>query len=342
MQPAPRPPKVTFISFARGFSILAIVVYHLLLNVPLPPLLARANQLGGAGIYVFLFASSYGLYFSRVSGWGSFYRKRFRKVLIPYYIAVTLIFVVNLFVAIYPQGWQAYLSHLLLYKMFYEPYVESFGPQLWFISTIVQFYLLWPLLLALARRLSTASFLLLMFATSLLYSGFIFRIGVQEQRIWSSSVVQYLWLFGLGLVAARAGWFPRLLTLGWGRYGLLAAAGLGGTVLLGKLLGPAGNVFNDYFMFVAFSAISILLFLLGERLGWVSRFMLWIESFSYSFYLTHLLVFSLYLKATRQLLIASYEVPLVLGLCIVAALGFERAVVWLTRWPAAARSSACF
>lgn len=331
--PQPRPDtseKQAFISFARGLSMGSIVLYHLLINVPLPPLLARANQIGGAGIYVFLFASSYGLYFSRTTSWRLFYVKRFQKVLLPYYIAVTLIFVTNHFVPLYPAGWPAYLSHLLLYKMFYPSYMESFGPHFWFVSTIVQFYLLWPGLLAVASRLSAPALLGLALLVSLLYSALLLRLGVPHVRVWCSSAIQYLWLFALGLVVARERWLPALLRLGAGRYGLLLVVGLGAAVLLNAFAGEQGNVLNDYFMFIAYFSGCVLLFLLGQRVPVLMRGVLWLESFSYSIYLVHLFVFALYLKAVDQLEIHLYEVPVVALFCVVAALAFDKAVLLLT------------
>ena len=310
--------------------MVSIVLYHLLINAQLPPLLARVNQIGGSGIYVFLLASSYGLYFSRTSSWTSFYLKRFQKVLVPYYAAVTLIFITNQFIAIYPAGWPEYLSHILLYKMFNVRYMESFGPHFWFVSTIVQFYLLWPALLAVSRRLSAPALLCLALLISLLYSGLMLRLGVQHERIWCSSAIQYLWLFALGLVMAREQWLPRLLQLGAVRFGLLLLVSLTVAVLISRFAGEQGNVLNDYFMFIAYFSGCVLLFLLSQRLPAIARAILWLEPFSYSLYLTHLFIFSLYLKAVSQLEISLYEVPVVAALCVAGALVFDKLIQPLT------------
>lgn len=315
-----------FISFARGISILTIVLYHFIQYVPLPPLLAKANLLGGAGIYIFLFASSYGLSFSRVSSWKDFYWKRFQRVLIPYYLSITLIFLLNQLVHVYPEGWAAYFSHILLYKMFVERYMQSFGPHFWFISTIIQFYLLWPALLFVAARFSTKGLLLLAFGLSIAYSLLTFWLGVQNERIWYSSAIQYTWVFVLGLAAARQQWVPILLRLNWRRYVLLAGVGLGFTLLISRYLGAAGNSFNDYFMFVAYFSACMLLFFLSQQLPVLLRFVLWIESFSYSFYLVHFFLFELYLKFFATTRIHLYEVPVITAICLVAALGFEKVV----------------
>jgi peptidoglycan/LPS O-acetylase OafA/YrhL len=174
---------------------------------------------------------------------------------------------------------------------------------------------------------------------SLLYSGLMIKLGVQQERIWASSAIQYLWLFALGLVTARQQWLPQLLQLGAVRYALLAVVALAAALLLSKFAGGYGNVLNDYFMFIAFFSGCVLLFLLSQQLPALAHVVLWLESFSYSLYLTHLFIFSLYLKAVGQLEITLYEVPIVAGLCIVGALLFDKLAQPLTTLPFASRQS---
>ncbi|WP_375418927.1 acyltransferase family protein [uncultured Hymenobacter sp.] len=328
---APSPSeRQVFISFARGLSIFTIILYHFLQRARLPPPLAQASLLGGSGIYIFLFASSYGLYFSRATTWGSFYFKRFKRILLPYYIGVTLIVLINYFVGIYPNSWQAYLSHLLLYKMFCEQYISSYGLQFWFISTIIQFYLLWPLFLLASKHVSNSKLLLISFGISLLYSVLIVRLDLQHQRIWHSSVIQYTWVFALGLIAAKEQCLPRLLQLGGFRYGLFLIAGIVLALLISKLAGGGGSPFNDYFMFIAYFSANILLYLLGQKLPFIIRFVLWIESFSYSLYIVHLFILFLYLKVLSEARLNLYEVPAVTALCIGVALLFDRLIQLVT------------
>lgn len=44
------------------------------------------------------------------------------------------------------------LSHIFLFKMFFNDLENSFGGQMWFVSTIIQFYLIWPFLLKLFNK----------------------------------------------------------------------------------------------------------------------------------------------------------------------------------------------
>src|SRR5476651_2161527 len=122
--------KSEFIDYARGFSILSIVVYHISQGLILPTPLRYMFSFGGAGVHLFFFASGFGLALSRYTTYIDFLKRRLNKVLGPYYITVTLIFLINLLTKVYPFGFDAYLSHIFLYKMFIPKYEESFGAQL--------------------------------------------------------------------------------------------------------------------------------------------------------------------------------------------------------------------
>lgn len=87
-------------------------------------------------------------------------------------------------------------SHLLLYKMFSMELDTSLCYPYWFISTIVQFYLFWPLIVKVFRLRWGWQFLL---AISLLWSTLVGVLGYEDNRPWGSFFLQYLWEFGLGM-----------------------------------------------------------------------------------------------------------------------------------------------
>lgn len=295
--PTTAPSKEVFISYVRGFSMLSIVVHHYMKKVAMHKLLYTAFFFGGSGIHAFIFISGYGLGLSRVTNWTDFYRKRFRKVLLPYYIGVTMIFLVNLLFPIYGDDWGAYVSHLLLYKMFIERYNVSFGGHFWFISTIVQLYVLFPLISWFVARNKPLSTILIAVLFSLGYSLFLLTVIEPHERIWTCSALQFSWEFVLGMVVARERWLPALLRQSWFVYGFTVIIGIAGTVLLVNYAGATGRQFNDYFAFVGYLSGCILLYKLSNRqflLTWLNRFVLWIEPFSYSLFITHILVLDAY------------------------------------------------
>lgn len=319
-----------FVSFARGFAILTIVAYHILQKASLPPLLFKGILLGGAGIYVYLFLSGYGLALSTSARQGQFWRKRFGKVLLPYYVAVTLIFVINSFIPLYrTDGWQEYLSHLLLYKMFINEYTRNLGEHLWFVSTIIQFYLVLPLLMSWEARSRTVYFLIGILAVSLLYSVLISWLGVAHLRIWYSFFLQYVWVYGLGIVAARRNWLAGWINRPWYVYACLAVGSVAVVLAIEHWIGSAGSVFNDYFMFMGYGSLLVLAYQLSQNWQRLSQFVLWIELYSYSLYLIHMLVFRMYGYTIDYRSLWLPEVLLIGSLAVGAAFVFQKGTDWL-------------
>ena len=141
--------KIEVIDFIKGYSILSIVLFHYCQRLHLPSLLSKAINFGGTGIHTFLFASGFGLFLSHLPkplGYGDFLKKRFTKIYIPYIIIVTLSALISLVIPLYENTWNNYFSHVFIYKMFDNHLIGTYGYQLWFISTIIQFYLLFPLI----------------------------------------------------------------------------------------------------------------------------------------------------------------------------------------------------
>ena len=60
--------RYSLIDFAKGFSILTIILMHLLQSFvsELPTLLKTAMSLGGTGVHIFIFCSGFGLYLSHL------------------------------------------------------------------------------------------------------------------------------------------------------------------------------------------------------------------------------------------------------------------------------------
>lgn len=139
--------RFNLVNSLKGFSIFTIVLMHLL-QAHSEGVLYKALSLGGAGVHVFLLCSGFGLYLSYLNkplSYGAFLKRRAVKVYFPY-IIVILISALIPFYCVSPEKWTYVASHLFLFKMFVEEYEYSLGGQMWFISTIIQFYLFWPLL----------------------------------------------------------------------------------------------------------------------------------------------------------------------------------------------------
>ena len=142
--------KITAIDFLKGYSILTIVIFHLGQALKLPTLMAQLINFGGTGVHTFIFVSGFGLYLSHLRkplSYKVFLRKRFTKIYLPYIVVVAFSALVSLFIPVYNNSLYAFLGHVFLFKMFDEAIIGSYGYQFWFISTIIQLYLLFHWLL---------------------------------------------------------------------------------------------------------------------------------------------------------------------------------------------------
>ena len=286
------PKQLELVSFIKGTAILAIVLFHLIYEyMEVPGILATASKLGGAGIHGFFLCSGFGLTLSQLRKPltpPQFLRRRFVKVYLPY-IPIVLLSAALPFLYEGDDRLTAVLSHVLLFKMFVPAYNISFGAQFWFVSTIFQFYLVFPLLERLRAALNGKRFFLLCCFASLCWMVFTAATGLYEERIWGSFFLQYLWEFGLGMCLGRRFQENRL---DLGRLKLPAvfavtAASLAAYAFM-ALKGGSLSAFNDVFGAVAFCGICVLLY----QISFLRPVMGRINAFSYELYLIHILVFS--------------------------------------------------
>ncbi|MCR5138157.1 MAG: acyltransferase [Oscillospiraceae bacterium] len=315
------------ISFLRGFSITTVILMHLIqvyvLNGEIPGWLRTLSSLGGTGGHMFVFCSGFGLYLSwlrRPVTFPVFLKKRFVKIYLPYIIIVVL----SWLSVWYWSGacmWRPLLSHVLLYKMFFEKYEISFGLHLWFLSTIIQLYLLFVPLCRLRERTGLWKLVTLSVLLSMLWWIFTTATGLSAKRIWGSFCLQYLWEFVLGMATAEYLSEKNLripLTV------LLptTAAGLGLQALMSRLGGWAA-AFNDLPGFFGYASLVILLYMYGERI--LRPLFLWVDTLSYEWFLVHVLIFSNFYGVMRAFI--GNELLLAVGAVSVSLLA-----AWAFAW----------
>lgn len=175
--------KAELIDFLRGFIIFSIVLMHLCQGYTEGVL----NKVfaWGAGVHVFILCSGFGLFLSYLRkslDYKDFLRKMFANVCVLYAIDVLM--------------WSIWLiskngvflirevtSHLLLYKMFSVELDTSLCYPCWFISTIIQFYLAWPLIV---RPIQHKGGYFIALTTSLAWSTLVGFLGNEEMQPWRS------------------------------------------------------------------------------------------------------------------------------------------------------------
>ena len=317
---APAPGRIAFVDFGRGFAILSVVVFHFADFSVVGPA-SRAFAFGAAGVHLFLLLAGFGLMLSRFSASpGEFYRRRFAKILVPYYLFVTLALLVNFIHPYYPgAGCYAYFGHLFWYKMLDASIIGSFGGQLWFVSTIVALYLVFPVLAWLLARFGAVRFVVAACVVSLVYWVTISVLGVAGNHAVQRFFLQYLWEFCLGMALGQA--YKRAGYLVWEQpaWVLLAAVvlGFGGAVLVVRSVPHVAQIFDDVPSLVGFTAAAALLERGAKR--WIPALhaaMLFLGTISFELFLVHMLV-----KAALRPILPSHAGPLVAWLWVVAAIG---------------------
>ncbi len=313
--------KLSIINFLRGYSIFTIVLMHLLMKST-TGIFYKAISFGGAGVHVFILCSGFGLYLSHLRkplGYIDFLKRRYNKVYIPYAIAV-LLWSCWLLIKTDAFPIREVLSHLLLYKMFSVELDTSLCYPFWFISTIIQFYLFWPLIV---RLFKSRYGLGKMLVVSLLWSTLIGVLGFNDDRPWGSFFLQYLWEFGLGMfiaervykTTAHEGKVAGIVDISRYKWWILLVCGIGGMTLSAVMAWSGGflKLYNDIPSLVGYLSIALIIYKIGVIL--VNRFFEWVNGFSYELFLVHSLVFNImtYFFTNHMLTVIRLTVSLILA-----------------------------
>ena len=243
-------------------------------------------------MHVFFFCSGFGLYLSYLRHplkYKDFIRRRVVKIYIPYAIIIAISFSIP-FVFEGQHSIDYLCSHLFLYKMFIPKYDESLGIQMWFISTIIQLYLVFIPLCLLKNKMRDFRFITSALIVSFLWWIFI-AIGINNVRVYSSFFLNYLWEFCLGMVMGdmyNEGKQKKIATK------IVLFTALIGIMVEGMmaLTNPFIKCFNDIPAFLGFISLITLLY----RLNFLKHLTLKISKYSYELFLVHMLIFELTFK----------------------------------------------
>jgi peptidoglycan/LPS O-acetylase OafA/YrhL len=284
--------RLDIITFLKGYSMFTIVLFHSLLFLELTPLLNKAVLFGGTGVHLFILLSGFGLYLSFLNkplNFLEFLKRRFGKIYIPYVTIVIISALIALVIPIYEGSWYAFFGHLLFYKMFDNSIIGSYGYQLWFVSTIIQFYLIFQLLVLLKKHVSNYLFIILGLLVSLTWSGMVVLLGKEELRNWNSFFLQYLWEFMLGMVIADMLKNNKLKFSFKKIYffiiGVICIAFYG---IISIKMGQIGKAFNDIPALLGYSCLAIFIFQLNIKA--VNKFFLFTGNVAFPLYLVHVLI----------------------------------------------------
>lgn len=297
---------------------------HALYVVPpfLPAPLMKAALFGGAGVHVFILCSGFGLFLSQLHKpltYCQFLKRRFIKIYIPY-IIVVIISALYYGIIYHQEVLLPFLGSVFLFKMFVPSLEDAFGPQMWFISTIIQFYLCWPLIV----KLFNAKYgIFISLIISIGWSFLITLLGLNEERIWNSFFLQYLWEFVLGMWLAKA-YFEMPSNLRIPSMRILfptMVMGLGLTGLTG-FVGGIWKSFNDIPSLIGYLSMSLIIYEISAK--FIRRFFEFTNKVSYEWYLIHMLAFSVYLQIFGFNMPSYVEYVILIIVAYIVAIGLHK------------------
>lgn len=291
--------RLDIVEFLKGYSIFTIIVFHYLQTVHLTSPFDKLIFFGGTGVHLFVLLSGFGLYISYASKplpYPLYLKKRLSKIYIPYIIVILISAALALFIPIYDTSLYALGGHVFLYKMFDERIVGSYGYPLWFVSMILQFYLVFYVLVFFTRAVSLKTFLMLSLFASIAWIAFIIGIDREMERVWNSFFLRYLWEFALGMVLAdyfmkndfRLHFNLKPFYLLWA--GVINCALYAFLALKG---GSIGAMINDIPALIGYASVAVWIYLLSIRP--LNNFFIFAGNISFALYLLHTVVLLLFL-----------------------------------------------
>lgn len=307
------------IDFLKGFSILMIVLMHLIQTYMtyMPRIIKLCTAIGGTGVHIFIFCSGFGLCLSQLRREKTFVRFLQVKFINVYFPYICIVIISSAIPFMYKNSDRicALLSHIFLYKMFIPSYVSSFGGQLWFISVIIQLYLLFIPLVLFKKRVSHKFFFMICLVLSVAWWIIIVLMGKDDVRTYNSFCLQYLWEFALGICVAEYLYSGKDISLNRTTLFVFAIVGIGLEGIMG-IQGGMLTVLNDIPAFCGYSSFTLFLYsvvcenlsvldsgrfnLLFSLKRALRNIILALHSISYEWYLVHILVFEIVFQLVQS------------------------------------------
>lgn len=222
----------------------------------------------GTFVHMFFVLSGYGLTLSILKkepvSWTSWARERFKKIAIPYWVAVVVTFAVaNLSLYWAPDStsysWATLLAYITFLRNFYEP-GQELNPAFWFMPIIIGLYILFPLLLLVLKRFGMTGLMVFSFLVSNVAIAVCVHFGyiVDHQH---ALPLYFMGEFALGMVLAGFAYhqperFRRLMGFRFFLFGFVLYA-LSGAMARYRVFGYGSSTYNDMF-----EAIGLYLMLL--------------------------------------------------------------------------------
>ena len=312
--------RVEAVDYLKGFSIFTISLMHLMMMMTgVPSVVMKLAGIGGTGVHVFFLCSGIGLYMSylhKKTTFPEFIKKRFLKIYAPYIIVVVISFLAPWMYR--SDRVHALLSHVFLYKMFVPKYEESFGVHFWFISTIIQFYIVFIPMCRIKEKLrNNIIFIILFSLLSVFWWTSCYIAGVTQIRTWNSFFLQYIWEFAIGMVLAEELYNGRVFRLKNLILLISAIAGIGLQAAM-ALTSEVLKVFNDIPALIGYTSLALFLIIIP----FIKEGAMWLSKISYEYFLVHILVFTPVMRLVYGRGFMLQVIAGILAVCLAIAVAF--------------------
>lgn len=147
-------------------------------------------------------------------------------------------------------------------------------------------------------------------------------MGLDDERVWNSFFLQYLWEFVLGMWLASV-YFEHPEKLKLPKMWILMVAMVVGLGLTG-VSGFAGGIwksYNDIPSLIGYMSMALIVYKIGVKA--INRFFEYTNNVSYEWYLVHILVLSVYFKFAMGILPFYVDWFVLMVLSYVVAVGYH-------------------
>jgi len=308
---------MAYIDALRGAACVWVMLHHVftvgsMANSSTPKLVAYTYVLGYLGVNLFLVLSGFCLFYPLTRKntvadiqikTALFFRRRARRILPPYYAALILCGLLGLIPyaqATIPtaRGWLDVLVHALMAQNLFAQYFDTIDPVSWSLALEWQLYLIFPLLVLLARRFGLIRALIGTLLISLAWKTLALQV-VGIHPAWGIAGTWYYALpgrcfeFAAGMMAADFVARPRSRQSDIAS--LIMVLALGPALWYSSNIGRFG-IYNDQLWGLVFAAMIVRLGAAPNHVfqsGGALSIFSWLGVRSYSIYLVHLPVWCL-------------------------------------------------
>ena len=254
--------------------MIGIVIHHWFLYLPhqnvfpiISPCADIISKIAGSYVQIFFLLSGYGLcmsyYKKGIISWNDWFKKRFVKIIIPYWIIITLTYVViNLLKETLPKNLSNGFTlmdlsaYILLFRNLYAP---SWGLNytFWFMPVLIGLYIIYPFLITTIKGIGIAKFIIvismLQYGAIIIFLSMGFPIG--HQNDW---FLFYVLIFGAGIALAHVTYMRKYKINRLGSYKMLSIGCTFYLISFGmKKYFKFGLYYNDIFTAIGLLLITL-------------------------------------------------------------------------------------